>query len=166
LTFGVDTFIDALPGRGEHAAAGITYHRDGSITFTEEHRRLERCWYAGLRAMAAAGAPLILDEVLLSGGAGQERLRSLFGDEGVVWVGVHCDREVVAAREADRPDRIPGMARRQALSVHDGVHYDVAVDTTDRSPEACAADIARFLGAVPASWERIEDPGRRLPPVQ
>ncbi len=42
LTFGVDTFIDALPNGGDSPRAGITYEQDGTITFTTEHRALER----------------------------------------------------------------------------------------------------------------------------
>jgi len=49
---------------------------------------------------------------------------------------------VAAAREAARPDRIPGMAVKQAAAVHAGVAYDVEVDTTERSAVACARQIA------------------------
>jgi len=161
LTFGVDTFINALPGRGDSPRAGIfinalpgrgdspragiTYEPDGTITFSTEHRALERSWYTGLGSMARVGAHMILDEVLLSCGAGQERLRSAFSDVDVIWVGVHCDPDVAAAREAQRADRVEGMARQQALSVHSGVVYDVEVDTTSRSTEECARDVAGQL---------------------
>ena len=145
LTFGVDTFIDALPGRGDSPKAGISYRPDGTIVLDPGYRNLERIWYTGLAGMAVSGAHLILDEVLLAGGTGQEHLASLFYGVDVVWVGVHCDPEVAAAREAHRADRVPGMARRQALSVHGGMRYDVDVDTTHRSPEDCARDIACWL---------------------
>lgn len=145
LTFGVDTFIEALPNRGNSPRAGITYEQDGTITFSTEHRALERSWYTGLSSMARAGAHMILDEVLLSGGAGQERLRSTFRDVNVMWVGVHCDPTVAASREAQRADRVEGMARQQALSVHGGVVYNLEVNTTNRSIEECAHDIASGL---------------------
>ncbi|MCZ2404202.1 AAA family ATPase [Paenarthrobacter sp. Z7-10] len=142
LTFGVDAFIDALPGRGDSPRAGITFEPGGTIAFSTEHRALERSWYTGLGAMAQAGANLILDEVLLSGRAGQERLRSTFGEADLLWVGVHCDPDVAASREAQRLDRVEGMARQQALSVHAGADYDVEVDTTYRSTDDCARDVA------------------------
>ncbi|MDK1360254.1 chloramphenicol phosphotransferase [Arthrobacter sp. zg-Y1219] len=145
LTFGVDTFLDALPDRGRSPRAGITYEQDGSITFSTEHRALERSWYTGLGSMAGAGAHLILDEVLLSGGSGQERLRSAFSDVNMAWVGVRCDPDVAASREAQRADRVEGMARQQARGVHRGVTYDFEVNTTKRSTEECAHDIARWL---------------------
>jgi chloramphenicol 3-O phosphotransferase len=146
LTFGVDTFIDALPDRGDSPRAGITYEQDGTITFSTEYRALERSWYTGLSAMPAAGAHIILDEVFLSGSAGQERLRSTFSDAVLFWVGVHCTPDVAASREAQRSDRVAGMARQQALSVHIGVAYDLEVDTTYRPAEECARAIARQLG--------------------
>ncbi len=145
LTFGVDTFIEALPNRGNSPRAGITYEQDGTITFSTEHRALERSWYTGLSSMARTGAHMILDEVLLSGGAGQELLRSTFSDVNMAWVGVHCDPDVAASREAQRTDRVEGMARQQALSVHSGMTYDFEVDTTNRSTEECAHDIAGWL---------------------
>ncbi len=63
----------------------------------------------------------------------------------VLWVGVHCDPAVAAAREAQRPDRIPGMARTQAQRVHTDMSYDIEVDTTDMSPEACARVVAAHV---------------------
>lgn len=147
LTFGVDTFIDALPGRGDSPRVGITYEPDGAITFTPAHRTLEQTWYTGLASMAGSGAHIILDEVLLSGGSRQEHLTSVFSDVTVTWVGIRCDPDVAAAREARRADRVPGMARRQALSVHSGMRYDFEVDTTNRAAEDCAQDIAGWLSA-------------------
>jgi chloramphenicol 3-O phosphotransferase len=53
----------------------------------------------------------------------------------VLWVGVRCDPTVAAAREAARPERIAGMAASQAARVHDGVRYDIVLDTTGTSIE-------------------------------
>jgi chloramphenicol 3-O phosphotransferase len=60
----------------------------------------------------------------------------------VLWVGVRCDPGVAAEREAQRGDRITGMAASQALIVHDGVRYDMQVDTTDADAAQCARTIA------------------------
>ena len=145
LTFGVDTFIDSLPDRGDSPRAGITYERDGTISFSAEYRELESAWYTALSSMAGSGAHLILDEVFLSGSAGQERLGSSFHDVSMAWVGVHCAPDTAAAREARRADRVEGMARQQALSVHSGLRYDFQVNTTDRSTDECARDIAQYI---------------------
>lgn len=95
--------------------------------------------------MARAGSHLILDEVPLSWGAGQERLRSAFNDVELIWVAVRGDPGVAVSREARRVDRLEGLARQQALSVRGGVAYDVEVDTMHSSTEGYARDIARQL---------------------
>ncbi len=112
------------------------------MTVKPEFRAVEEIWYQGLAVMASHGAFLILDEVFLAGGAGQQRLRALLGGLDVLWAGVHCDPLVAANREAGRPERVRGMAMTQAVAVHAGVVYDVEVDTTDCSAIACARRIA------------------------
>ncbi|KIP53010.1 chloramphenicol phosphotransferase CPT family protein [Leucobacter komagatae] len=153
LAFGVDSFIEALPGRGDSSRSGIAVAGDGEITLTSEFRSLERAWYAGLRAMVDAGAPLILDEVFLDGKPAQERLRSQLGAASILWVGVHCAPDIAMAREARRGDRVAGMAQQQALKVHSGVTYDVEVDTGANTAEECAREILRHsaVGAARAS---------------
>ena len=145
LTFGTDVLAEALPGRGADPRAGLVLEPDGTVTAKPKFRAVEEIWYEGLAVMASRGALLILDEVFLAGGAGQQRLRTLLGDLDVLWAGVHCDPLVAANREAARPDRIRGMATTQAVTVHAGVVYDVEVDTTDCPAIACARQIA---GAV------------------
>lgn len=142
LTFGVDTFVESLPGGGDSSRAGITYEPDGTITFSPEFRAREVAWYAGLTAMARAGAPMILDEVFLAGSSGQERVRQALDGSEVLWVGVRCDPDIAEKRESRRRNRQPGMARQQALIVHTGVTYDMEVDTAYCSAERCARDIA------------------------
>lgn len=144
-TFGADVLIDSLPGRGEDPRSGIVFEPGGGITVQPAYRAVEDAWYAGLAEMARNGAPLILDEVLLSGAAGQRRLRETLDGLDVLWVGVHCDPAVAAGREANRADRVRGMAVSQAEAVHTGVAYDVEVDTTDCSAEACARSIAKRI---------------------
>ena len=50
-----------------------------------------------------------------------------------------------AAREASRGDRPAGMARSQAVSAHDGVRYDVVVDSAAEPADSCARTITRAL---------------------
>jgi len=145
LTFGTDDLAAALPGRGGDPRSGLVLEPDATVTVKPEFRAIEQIWYQGLAAMASRGAFLILDEVLLAGGAGQQRLRGLLGDLEVLWAGVRCDARVAADREAARPDRVPGMAMAQAVAVHAGVVYDVDVDSTDCSALACARQIAEAV---------------------
>lgn len=145
LTFGVDAFIDALPGHSDSPRADIAYRPDGAVETGPGFRAREDAWREGLAAMARAGAPLIFDEVFLSGAAAQRAMRATLRGLRVLWVGVHCDAAVAADREAQRPDRIPGMARAQADRVHVGMSYDIEVDTTAMSPEACARLVAAHV---------------------
>jgi chloramphenicol 3-O phosphotransferase len=145
LTFGTDVLAEALPGRGDDPRSGLVLEPDGTVTVKPEFRAVEEIWYEGLAVMAGRGAFLILDEVFLAGGAGQQRLRGLLGDVDVLWAGVHCDPLVAADREAGRPDRVRGMAMAQAVAVHAGVVYDVEVDTTDCPAIACARRIAEAV---------------------
>jgi chloramphenicol 3-O phosphotransferase len=97
--------------------------------------------------MARSGAGVIVDEVFLGGAASQARLRSAFDGLDVLWVAVHCDPDVATAREANRPDRVGGMAALQAATVHQGVLYDLLVDTTRTTAMDCARLIAASVVA-------------------
>lgn len=148
LTLSVDDFVHALPGGDQPSGArALGVEADGSVTVNEEFRRAESAWYQGLAAIARSGTRLIVDEVFLGGRASQERLAHALTGLAVLWVGVRCDPEVAAARESERGDRVVGMARRQAELVHDGVVYDVVVDTTHTSPPACARAVIARLNA-------------------
>jgi len=147
LTLGIDDLIRALSHGPEDMTAGGTmeFRPDGSIVVHEAFRRAERAWYEGLAAIARAGTRLIVDEVFLDGGASQARLARAFGTLNVLWVGVRCRLAEAEAREVQRGDRIRGQTRWQADRVHDGVRYDIEVDTTTRSSAECAATIAAIV---------------------
>ncbi len=147
LRLGIDDLVDAVPDWLREGNAGITFAPDGRVIVGDEFARLDRAWGAGVAAMVGAGAPVLVDEVLLSGAAGQERWRAVLGDIPALWVGVHCDPAVLAERERARGDRVIGMAADQLPLVHAGVVYDVEVDTTRASAETCAREILRWLAA-------------------
>ena len=127
------------------SSAGIEFGRDGEVVVGPEFRTLERAWIAGIAAMAHAGARVIVDEVFLGGTASQQRWKNALGALGVLWVAVRCDAAVAAAREVARGDRVTGMAASQAEVVHQGVAYDLQVDTTHAEALACAQAIAARL---------------------
>ena len=64
----------------------------------------------------------------------------------MLWIAVRCDSAVAAGRELARADRIRGMAVSQAEMVHQGVVYDLEVDTTHTEALACARTIAAHVG--------------------
>lgn len=100
--------------------------------------------------MARSGAKVILDEVFLEGATDQERRRAALEGLGGLWVGVRCDAGVAAARELARGDRLVGLAALQAPVVHEGVVYDLVVDTTGATPESVADLIAERVASLVA----------------
>jgi chloramphenicol 3-O phosphotransferase len=142
LALGTDTFVDALPAAMRASDAGIEFAAGGGITVGPAFRALEAAWIAGVAAMAGAGARIVVDEVFLGGAVSQERWRRALGGLEVLWVGVRCEGEVAAGREIARGDRVAGMAASQAGPVHEGVVYDVEVDTTHAEALDCARAVA------------------------
>jgi chloramphenicol 3-O phosphotransferase len=142
LVLGTDMLVQAMPVATRTSAAGIEFAPDGQIIVGPEFRALEAAWIAGVAAMARAGARIIVDEVFLGGSASQQRWRDALGTLPVLWVGVMCESQVAAGRETARGERVIGMAAAQAEAVHEGVVYDLLVDTTHTEALECARAIA------------------------
>ena len=146
LAFGVDSFADALPAGMRTSDEGIVFAADGGVSVGAGFRTLEAAWMNGIAAMARAGARVIIDDVFLGGATSQQRWQKALAGLAVLWVGVRCAGEVAAAREIARGDRIQGMAASQASVAHEGVSYDLEVDTTHTESLACARAIAARVG--------------------
>ena len=108
-------------------------------------RTLEAAWIEGIAAMARAGARVIVDEVFLGGADSQQRWQKALGDLQVLWVGVRCDSAIAAGREVARGNRVQGMAASQADVVHQGMAYDLEVDTSHAESLECARIIAKHV---------------------
>jgi len=161
LIFGIDTLISALPlalldlhedatigaRPRDHVVRedGISFDAGGEITIGAEFRRLEGAWVKGLSSIAETGARLILDEVFLDGARSQDRLRRALAGRNIAWIGVTCDATVATQRERDRGDRVVGGFERQSTRVHEGVHYDLVVDTTSRPTHEIAQQIVEHV---------------------
>lgn len=65
-------------------------------------------------------------------------------------VRVECPAGVLAERERAREDRRPGLAADQAVRVHEGCRYDLAVDTSTAPPKASARAIVDALSRLRA----------------
>jgi chloramphenicol 3-O phosphotransferase len=142
LVLAVDTLIEAMPAALRISAAGIAIGQTGEVSVGPRFRTLEAAWRAGVAAMARAGTGVIVDDVFLGGAASQRRWRQALAGLDALWVGVRCDAAVAAGREVARGDRVTGMAAAQADMVHQGVAYDLEVDTTRAESIECARIIA------------------------
>ncbi|WP_203862202.1 chloramphenicol phosphotransferase CPT [Plantactinospora mayteni] len=150
LAVGIDGLIDAMPASMQTTAAGIEFAPDGGVIVGPEFATLQAAWMEGVAAMVRAGARVILDDVFLGGAGSQQRWQQVLVGLDVFWVGVRCESAVAAGREVARGDRIRGMAVSQAEIVHQGVVYDLEVDTTHTESLECARTIAARLGSSAA----------------
>ncbi|MDH6220388.1 chloramphenicol phosphotransferase CPT [Streptomyces pseudovenezuelae] len=142
LAVGVDVLVDAMPASLTASDAGIEFAADGGVSVGPEFRNLQAAWREGVAAMVRADARIVVDDVFLGGAASQQEWRRAFEGLDVLWVGVRCDAEVAAGREIARGDRVRGMAVSQAELVHQGVGYDLEVDTSRTESLECARIIA------------------------
>ncbi|MFJ8664871.1 chloramphenicol phosphotransferase CPT [Streptomyces sp. NPDC093600] len=145
LAAAVDSLVEAMPASLQASNAGIDFAADGGVQVGAAFRELEAAWMAGVAAMARAGARVIVDDVFLGGATSQERWRKALDGLDVLWVGVRCEGAVAAGREVARGDRPVGMAAKQAEAVHEGVVYDLEVDTTRTESLECARTIAAHV---------------------
>jgi chloramphenicol 3-O phosphotransferase len=145
LAFGCDSFVEAMPAKMQASDEGIVFAADGEVIVGAQFRALEAAWMNGVVAMARAGARIVIDDVFLGGAESQQRWRKALGGLAVLWVGVRCDSAVAAGREVVRGDRVQGMAASQADVVHEGVFYDLEVDTTHTDSLVCARAIAAHV---------------------
>lgn len=146
LALGCDSLVDAMPAKKQASNEGIEFAEDGRVNVGAEFMALQAAWVEGVVAMARAGARIIIDDVFLGGAGSQQRWQKALGGLNVLWVGVRCDSAVAAGREIARGDRVRGMAALQAEVVHEGVSYDLEVDTTQTESLECARTIAARVG--------------------
>lgn len=147
LHVGIDTMVFALPKRYLHPPLWYdvfhyTWTQPGNPdTLIIEAGPLGHHLMAGLHhavaALAQAGNNVIVDHVLLDP-RWVEECACLFRNLPACFVGVYCPLDVVEQRERERQDRTLGQARAQFDKVHAHGVYDVTVDTSQASPEACA----------------------------
>jgi len=101
-------------------------------------------YYRSLRAFLSAGQNVLADTGFYTPALLATCVRELAGER--VWlVGVHCGVEELERRERARGDRQIGLAKEQEATLHRGVVYDIEVDTTVTSAEACALAIREKL---------------------
>ena len=110
-------------------------------------RRTRMGYHRAIAALASVGNDVIMDYPLSELWRLEDLLDVLEGYD-VTLVDVHCHTDELDRRERARGDRSVGLARSQRVFQHDD--RDIAVDTTDASPEACAIAIATELAALGA----------------
>ena len=148
LRFGVDTLVDACPP-SLLSGPGLAIGDDGTVDVGVEFTAVERIWMAGLARMAELGAQLLIEDNFVSGPPVQQRWRDALAGVSVGWIGVRCPAPTALARERGRGDRAAGMAALQADTVHEGISYDLEVDTAARTVAENAALVRRHFFSDP-----------------
>jgi chloramphenicol 3-O phosphotransferase len=100
--------------------------------------------HAAMGALAKAGNRIVIDHVFVLPVV-KPLLEQQFDGVPSLWVGVHCPLEELERRELERGDRGVGTARSQVGVVHEGVSYDLELDTSRLDAAACADEISRCL---------------------
>jgi chloramphenicol 3-O phosphotransferase len=154
LQVSIDAFEDMLPDR---------YHEGGPFAWEALFPRLLAGYHRAIASLAGAGNNLIVDHVMVY----REGWSSTLADCVTVlepflvyFIGVRCSLEEAKRRELVRGDRFIGTAERQFTLVHRHNLYDMEVDTTNTTPEACAEQIRAFVArSSPTAFARL----RQLP---
>jgi chloramphenicol 3-O phosphotransferase len=144
----MDAFLDMLPAKLFGQPDGLTFTTidDGgkpsiAITSGPVIERALRGMRHAVAALAEQGNPLIVDEVMIGDDGAAGAYRTLLAAFDLRFVGLFAPLEVLEARELARGDREIGLARWQYDRVHQGMAYDLEIDTSKVTPEDVAARI-------------------------
>lgn len=141
----MDSFLSMLPKRyANHSDAFALLPQASAIpevaVITGPYgASLMRGMRRSIAALAAEGLSIIVDDVILDGHVTD--YRELLSDFDLIVVGVKCDLQIAEDRERQRGDRDIGLARWQHPRVHQGINYDLVVDTSLSSSLQCAEAI-------------------------
>lgn len=124
-------------------------------------RRTRSAYHRALAGAALAGCDVIGDHVLSEHWRLAELLDLTAGID-VLLVHVICDVEELERRERRRGDRDVGTAGKQLAEVFTHGDCDLEVDTTNASPQDCAARIAQLIAFPPAetAFRRLRRSGQ------
>jgi len=152
LHVAMDAFIDMLPEGMIGHPDGLTFaasqdrgHPSLAISTGPVMQRAMRGMLHAIAAMADQGNNIIVDDVMLGDARARQYSQALL-QHNVHFVGLFAPLDVLEARERQRGDRLPGLARWQYERVHQGMTYDLAIDTAIASPLQCAHRIKLAFG--------------------
>jgi chloramphenicol 3-O-phosphotransferase len=113
---------------------------------------------ACIAALAIQGNNVIVDDVVCepfpetqSSLTSQELLHQrvrILHTFNILFVKVYCPLPIVEQREQARGNRTLGLASFQFDRVHQDKLYDIEVDTSQHTPDACAAQIVAALAQI------------------
>ena len=157
LYFGIDAFIEMMPSRsncldGTLESDGFYWKNvelpngePGKLVVSGDYgRKIEASFRSAIKAILDSGVNLIVDNVV---DGNREILiwKDLLSDYDCCYVGVNCSLKKLIEREKARDERVPGSAAEQYFRTHEGIEYDISVNTGEESVEACASRIISHI---------------------
>lgn len=141
LQVSIDAFEEMLPDRYDDGPAF-----EWPVIFP----KMLSGFHHSIAALATAGNNLIVDHVTVYREGWSSSLLEcayLLAPFRAYLIGVQCPLPELQRREQARGDRYVGTAERQQPYVHWYKTYDLEVDTSESTPEACAATISTFIAS-------------------
>jgi chloramphenicol 3-O phosphotransferase len=154
LVTGIDTFIGGWPGsflkfRGDdgtpseqsvglRVVPGHGLPPSWILESGEDFNTLMRLAHRAWASISAGGIDQVVDHAIFEEPMRRDALEVL---SNAYWVGVTCDIDELVRREAQRGDRPTGFASGTSAVVHNGMRYDVVVDSTSLTSEELARHI-------------------------
>ncbi|TGQ57483.1 chloramphenicol phosphotransferase [Mesorhizobium sp. M1C.F.Ca.ET.193.01.1.1] len=142
----MDAFLEMLPEKLQNHRQGFFFEtswQDGKPSVAIKAGPVGRRAMQGMRhaiaAMARQGNNLIVDDVMLRDEMSE--YLALLADFEIFRIAVLASLDVLEARESDRADRMPGLARWQYGRAHEGISYDLEIDTSMLTAQECALRI-------------------------
>ncbi|MEU4198018.1 AAA family ATPase [Kribbella sp. NPDC026611] len=153
LLMGLDTCFATVPAqwaggpKGAHRAQGFAYvdhppengHPVCGISYGPIGLRILQGFHRAVREFVAAGNPVIIDEMML-GPEIRDHWTKTLTNVDVLWIGLHCDLPELEHRETTRKNP-PGLSRWSHTRVHQGIPYNLELDTTTHPTKALAHQI-------------------------
>jgi chloramphenicol 3-O phosphotransferase len=148
LRLGIDAFWTAIDERwmehGPRASEGFLWREDARIVSGPVGEQLAAGMRAAIAACARCGNDLLVDDVFLDR-RWLDGWRGELADLDWLLVAVLAPLPVLEERERIRGNRITGEARAQVDAIHEGIEYDLTLDTATQSPDECARAILAAL---------------------
>lgn len=168
LKLALDDFLGFMPeplvNRAPSADPGfrwfpavVTGDEATHIAVGEYGHRVIRGMHQVVAALARSDLDVIVDDVIVDASWLDDYLQAMTGID-VIFVGVTAPLRVIEERELARGDRHPRLARGHYDIVHHDMIYDVIVDTSVLSPEACIDHVVARIHTGPGTaFDRLRE---------
>ncbi len=109
-----------------------------------EGQMVIRGMHRAIAAYAHTGNNVIVDYIKYEGAWIPDLKEALKGIP-VIWVGVTAPLEIIQQREKKRGTSPEGHARSHYYTIHQGMSYDVMIDTSLLTPDQAADKVINFM---------------------